>query len=402
MAVTPWLIGTSLGLFAWASSRRRKLGVGPTIPLPHPLNALPPELWHKITNFLDPASCASLALASRMLLYLLGTQHWLRLNTPEFKADKIRFLNYLNPHLPRHFLCTQCALFHKHRPARWGSKEQEMYWRWTRDPMTGEQVLHGGSGYTWLVYPFLYLPWANVQSAARFLRYGPDFGNPLPDFDQGSTLTSYPNGHEALKNWRYTMDSAICEGHFILCVEAVKDIPWAENVPSDLESELACDRTPNCLHFELELAKMLACASRHIVRSARLGLKSVELCHFCTQLRRCHTCPAEYQISIETRDENSSEGGTEPACNLRVRLSRWTDCGNGWDADHRFWKCYRETFMKYRLRDPHAFDLGGLASARTRFSKAKGRYIPDTDVETLAVFHRSEIRQLPSCIDESV
>ncbi|KAI7308660.1 hypothetical protein KC315_g13272, partial [Hortaea werneckii] len=103
------------------------------------VESLPDDLWRCITDYLNPADTACLAISSKILMRKLGPQPLKDLNEPQNKNFKISVLHYLNPQLPRHLLCFPCAKFHlRLKPGKESLKADFLPYGWVQLALRSE------------------------------------------------------------------------------------------------------------------------------------------------------------------------------------------------------------------------------------------------------------------------
>lgn len=174
--------------------------------IPAHIERLPVEIWQYIASYLPIVSAASLALCNRYLFKVLGTRYWHELSTKP--ALKVEFLSNFEKDLPNHWICYNCAVFHRRHP------DQESRWDFfIRDfkqlydpPCVTKNWVHVG-------WADIGIKQYQVQLAMNRHRYGLSHGIPVESFYHPWSTKSEQQSLDK----SYFMRARIVNDEFILC-----------------------------------------------------------------------------------------------------------------------------------------------------------------------------------------
>ncbi|TVY39808.1 hypothetical protein LSUB1_G005257 [Lachnellula subtilissima] len=310
-------------------------------------------LWHRICRHLSPSGVASLAFASKTLLYRLGPEAWIALNHPENEQFKTEFLVSLDSQLPDHLLCFRCITYHRRvqkgqeRLRATATMNPLFICPWASEPTQTPLRMRLTPGHT--------LPFTFVQLVMRAHRYGPEYGIPPESLSRRWRTRESEWSHQS----RYYID----KGHLLLRIVS-KSFAEPCLPPSGLRHLLYSreDYFPYfsaCAHWrDGELMNNCKCALGHIpkpketiAQQLRTGPQInnairhvnaiVSLCGKCRPMRRCPDCPTEYLIEIRFEEDKN-----DPVNKFKqsIVVTRWSDLGDGTTPLSGEWfACDRET-----------------------------------------------------------
>ncbi|KAF9888019.1 hypothetical protein FE257_009409 [Aspergillus nanangensis] len=303
---------------------------------------LPPAFWQYIAEYyLTPGDCASLAFASKDLLFRLGgPQVWQALDLPENHLYKNDFLTTQDRFFPHHLHCFPCATFHR----RIKTGREKLQPTDTLNPLYDcpnatnsalptprHRITHGRA---------LFITFANLVMRAH--RFGPAYGIP-PE-------TLWRRWRR--DGWSHNTRFHVHHGHLLMRV--VSSTFADPGLPPSSQRLLLYSREDYwpyfsaCAHWrDGELMNVCKCALGHIPKPRVTdGLQGVEhrakdlmhrrvynpnalttLCGKCRPMRRCPECPSEYLVEIKLTEDKSDPRS------LRFRhaivVTRWADLGDG-------------------------------------------------------------------------
>jgi len=309
---------------------------------------LPTELWHIIARFLPLASRAAMILASRQWLTILGAQPWSMLQLPEYRKQRLAFLNLIDCELPDHVLCHRCAIYHTRPSVYAGHPEWQLKMHGVYYATLAERVL---------------LPFYVVQMAIRANKLGPRFGNPeLQTMSWGhcyrldASPTSTMLGYDG---WSHSWSYAIVDGKFLIRFDSARYVDMNTDIYDFHSGEggrLRIERTiTRCRHLRSGLDKVCQCAVSHIQPDVQPTLP----CDKCRPLRICYACATEYLVRVERSGDAHV-----------LTVSRWSDLGDGLDPTSQEW----DMTSWYAYRGEH---LGQPPTVRSRFELSFGRDVSD-------------------------
>ncbi|KAJ9626179.1 hypothetical protein H2203_003811 [Taxawa tesnikishii (nom. ined.)] len=274
--------------------------------------SLPSGLWQRISSLLSPRDAASLAYASKTLLWRLGYDPWDALALPENYQDRVEFLNSLQSTLPRHLFCFICAKYHlRIQPGL--------------ESLKATNVLN----------PLFDCP--NAQVATLIpprTRITPDAPSPSPLITR--------RWKEPDTEWSHTSRFCVYNNHLLMRVVSTS-FAGPNQTASSMRHLLYSreDYTPYfsmCAHWQDgELMTVCKCALGHIPKlRERIGTENVRfiaarpqvvtLCEFCRPMRRCPECPTEYLVELRlVEDKNDNFARFKQA----IVVTRWADLGDG-------------------------------------------------------------------------
>lgn len=294
--------------------------------------SLPSGLWQRISSLLSPRDAASLAYASKTLLWRLGYDPWDALALPENYQDRVEFLNSLQSTLPRHLFCFICAKYHlRIQPGLESLKATNVL-----NPLfdcPNAQVATLIPPRT-RITPGRTLPFTFVQLVLRAHRYGPEHGIPI---DRITRRWKEPD-----TEWSHTSRFCVYNNHLLMRVVSTS-FAGPNQTASSMRHLLYSreDYTPYfsmCAHWQDgELMTVCKCALGHIPKlRERIGTENVRfiaarpqvvtLCEFCRPMRRCPECPTEYLVELRlVEDKNDNFARFKQA----IVVTRWADLGDG-------------------------------------------------------------------------
>ena len=297
-----------------------------------PFTLLPLELWMMVTDHMDPCDKAALAFTSKYFLERLGSRSFEELNMPTLasEVERYKFLIGLDQNFPQHRLCFACATFHY-------SFNRCFY-------------EHGG---VVSIYPGRVLRFDDAQLAARACRYGKEFG--ILD----RALYPYHPRTSADTDWTYTINYAFVEDHLLLRIDSITPV-----VPDSCQRCFIFEHKFSvCHHYGIEVEDLCWCSMRHV----RNGIAPSNHCSKCSRLRRCHSCPSEYQVRIE-------HDALNPNNEYLMRVIRWTDLG---DCKSPYTREWQRVSSHYDDPQDIFFDISGGSSVQSRYEASHNR-VDDT------------------------
>lgn len=251
-----------------------------------------------IASFLPTSSAAALALCSRSLNRVLGTQYWEKLRETH-QEGREEFLWLLEKDLPDYIFCQRCAKLH--RPDSRGAVEVDLSLGQQRPCFEADMSAHT------IWYYRDRLRFEHVQIAMKQHRLGlnssihVDHQSHTETYESGS-----PYGHQVSFNAR------IVSNTFLVRAQDRLLIPADEVVPSlPIEFLAICPHLPDMWLYHDELSEALRCRLSH--------LHDQHPCAKCDGLKQCRYCPTEYQIDQKSFGKRGNV----------IFITRWLDLGAG-------------------------------------------------------------------------
>lgn len=302
--------------------------------------SLPPALWDEIASHLTPTDAANLAVSTKALLSLLGMDPLLALNRPENHQSKVDFLLPMDKDLPDHLFCFPCAVYHlriqKGNERLRANRILNPIYNCPNPKLQSRHRLTPGHS----------LPFAFVQLAFRYEKYGHEFGTPLESLNR--------RYKDPESEWLHQTSYFFHKGHLLLRVTS-KSFAQAGLPVSGLRHFLYSreDYTPYfsvCDHWrDGELMNLCKCAMSHIPKpketiaqqlhkgpALQLALLNpkifVTLCQECRPMRRCPECPTEYLIELKLEEDRTDLNPSRRFKQCMV-VTRWSDLGDGSSPD---------------------------------------------------------------------
>ncbi|KAE8396467.1 hypothetical protein BDV23DRAFT_142808 [Aspergillus alliaceus] len=302
--------------------------------------SLTPDLWARVTEYLNPAERASLAFSNKTLFTRLGPEPWTTINLPENHDYKADFLISQDKLVPHHLLCFPCGKYHRrtqegHEKLQPADVVNPLFTcpnaRNNARPTPRHRITHGR-----VLYFTFY------QLVMRAHRFGPRYGIPPESLSR----------RWRRDGWSHQSRYHIHQGRLLMRVVSTC---FADPGLSTSQQRLLLysrdDYWPYfsvCAHWrDGELMNVCKCALSHIpVPRATAGLQGLEhrakdmyhgrshnpnalasLCGKCRPMRRCPECPSEYLVEVKITEDRSSSHAN--MFRHAIVVTRWSDLGNG-------------------------------------------------------------------------
>ena len=379
---------------------------------------LPPELIHQIVMSLPPSSAASLALASRSLLRILGTQRLgclgpdcltMGARGPVIVEDRTIFLEGLVRDLPvgSSFYCYHCHKIHliplkKRRVVCMETKcVQEL---WTSNPerifdrVNENLCQRGRSSYnenpnsnvtSCTVYHHQFL-FEHVQMAMQLHRRG------FPHISKGylahlsltKTQVVEMSSSEGYKGFRF-FEPRIVDNQMIVRSQSWIVLPSNDKVNVHKQFQLPeyLYKTTVCAHLDLaegedhRLTWLLRCRLAHVRH------QTSSPCVNCVGNLRCAMCPTEVQADIKT----FCGGKSKTRRTIMLIVTRWQLVGGGTSPSEECW-AHR---LSQRCSPWHWPEGGPLSNIKSTFENQPGtKFDSILDVREAWRLVRRDIEQL--------
>lgn len=286
---------------------------------PSRLEMLPNELLQYTASLLDTPSAASLALCSRRILYVIGTQYWSLIKEWRHGATKWFFLVILQRDLPAHRLCHRCIVLHLRKseginpPTPWSS--HRVFCADRDDFVEGpysQCIAH-----------------QQAQLAMNYHRLGPAYGISLDRFDQG------PDRFFGYIDQSISQRARIVANHFLIRWQIIK---YTGPSPLTIKNEDTADRSirsllchvPSlCPHRSNDKTNLDAVsqAVRCMVSHADGSRGACQ----CAELKQCDFCHTEFMVELE--DWNDEKGTV-------VVVTAWADLGSIENVNDPKWQSH--------------------------------------------------------------
>ena len=243
-----------------------------------PIFALPVEIIQHISAaFLPVDDAASLALSSRSMLMILGTQTLRSLLSDRNATERTRFLENLERNLPDWLLCPHCSKFHRVDP----NAHPLQLWRYWNEKkcVRVNGVVTIGCRY--------HIRYEYVQLLMRDYR----LGRPIEAYLTG--LSDRHTEHLPEQSLRRIVTVRIVGGELVLKVK------YTLKLPKNWDTTLyQTPISPLCPHittrFENSIfTKALDCRVMHAYRKQ-------PLCIECKGLKHCPKCRTSFQVTVKS------------------------------------------------------------------------------------------------------
>ncbi|KAI7473738.1 F-box domain protein [Hortaea werneckii] len=301
------------------------------------VESLPDDLWRYITDYLNPADTACLAISSKTLMRKLGSQPLMDLNEPQNKNFKISVLHYLNPQLPRHLLCFPCAKFHlRLKPGKESLKAD-----YVNNPLFNCPLVKTSTLPRTRLTHDRQLPYGWVQLALR------SEISPAHGISPDSLSRRWKH---AESGWSHRTRYMIHDGRLLMRVVSQRVVPPARESTKTVERHLLYEMqefTPYfsvCAHWrDGEMMDLCKCALSHVPSPPQSYIQQLKKapkidkslahpnfivrgCDWCRPARRCPECSTEYLVEIQM-----IEDAKDPARPFKhsIVVTRWSDLGDG-------------------------------------------------------------------------
>ena len=250
-----------------------------------PISTLPVEIIQYISVAYLPADdAASLALCSRSMLEILGTQTLRSLQLDRYYSEKIRFLENLERDLPDWLLCPHCTKFHPVDP----NAHPRKLWNFSKEKRCARV-----NGVVTIGYEY-YIRWELVQLLMRDYRLGRPHEKYLKKLSDVYTIR-LPESR--LKGG---VTASIVEGDLILKVKHTlklikgRDITLSRTIFSKL-----CPHLVHCF-VDPMLVQALRCRLRHAARKQ-------PPCIECKGWKHCPECPTFFYVHVRSLEDPVTE-----------------------------------------------------------------------------------------------
>ncbi|KAI7325655.1 F-box domain protein [Hortaea werneckii] len=301
------------------------------------VESLPDDLWRYVTDYLNPADTACLAISSKTLMRKLGPQPLKDLNEPQNKNFKISVLHYLNPQLPRHLLCFPCAKFHlRLKPGKETLKAD-----FVNNPLFNCPLVKTSTLPRTRLTHDRQLPYGWVQLALR------SEISPAHGINPDSLARRWKH---AESGWSHHTRYMIHDGRLLMRIVSQRVVPPARESTKTVERHLLYEMqefTPYfsvCAHWrDGEMMDLCKCSLSHVPSPPQSYIQQLKKapkidkslahpnfivrgCDWCRPARRCPECSTEYLVEIQM-----IEDAKDPARPFKhsIVVTRWSDLGDG-------------------------------------------------------------------------
>ena len=321
------------------------------------------ELVHQIAAWLPPSSAASLALCSRTILHILGTQHLLRIRPgrlvpgaqgPLAMEEGALFLRGLDRDLPAasSFYCYHCHKIHllfprkrvivsrgkRYVPGLWTLNSERLFMRvfesLCEKGLTAYNAPPNSNAHIRVVYHDQFV-FEHVQMAMKLHREGAS--HLLKSYLQRLSLTNKEVTEMSFTesyNGFHFFEPRIVDHQMVVRAQSWIVMPSYDRVNVHNRFRLPdnlCNTTV-CAHLDLRwgqanrLTKILCCRLGH----ARYQTPSP--CINCEGNLRCPMCPTEIEVDIKPfADEKARTRG------IVLVITRWQLVGDGTSPFEKHW-----------------------------------------------------------------
>lgn len=320
-----------------------------------PFDKLAPETIQAIAELLPPISNACLALCSRTLNRIIGTQSWAIIHSQ--REDHLEFCELLGRDLPEHVFCRLCLTIH--RPSKLGGHcEKDVF---------HENQLH-----------------------FRFL----DFQLAMQRHHLGLTMNSFLEGLSIISTearagymYQYTTEARIVSTSLLIRSQQWFMLPPGQAV--DFPRDKITNVCSHLVHRPSRpddspdrLGALLRCRVQYNPNIMRCRL--IE----CTGIKKCWYCNTEIQTDVK---EFPNQG-------TAIVITAWRDFGEGRTPKDSIWRYQTANFVipseeRWRL-DYVNFEAGSIKS---RFEDGKEFFFDShlTEENKVALFARSPHPWIP-------
>ena len=268
-----------------------------------PIFALPVEIIQLISAaFLPVDAAASLALSSRLMLKILGTQTLRSLLLDRHDIERTRFLENLERDLPDWLLCPHCSKFH---PVDRNAHPRQL-WRYYN-----EKKCVRVNGVVTIGYRY-HLRYEFVQLLAY-----------LKELSDRDTL------YLPEKRVKRVVTASIVEGQLVLQVKYTLKLRKNRDITL-IRSSIGTLCPHLCSWFDDSIfAQELRCRLMHADRRQ-------PPCIECKELKHCPDCPTSFQVSVESLED--------PVTKIQVDI--WRHLGSCKSPFNSRWRRHADRYLR--------------------------------------------------------
>jgi hypothetical protein len=301
------------------------------------IDALPDEIWQRVTSFLNAADAAHLAMTSKTLHRKLGPGVLQLLNLPENRHDKLAFLRHMDYWLPRHLLCFPCGQYH----LRLKPGKESLKLDYVGNPLFACPSVKSTVLPRMRLSHARELPYAYVQLVLRRSH------SKVHGVEQESLARRW---RHAESGWSFRSRYLEHDNRLLMRVVSTKSVPPASTLTKTVERHILYDREEYIPYFSVcahwrdgDLMDMCKCAMSHVpappesyyqqlkkAPKIHRGLAHPQFivrgCDWCRPARRCPECPTEYLVEIQMVEDSKDEARP---FKHNIVVTRWSDLGDG-------------------------------------------------------------------------
>ena len=278
-----------------------------------PIYALPVEVIQYISvAFLPADAAASLALCSRSMLKILGSQTLRSLALDRHDTERTRFLENLERDLPDWLLCPHCLKFHPVDP----NAHPRQLWLDFK-----EKKCVRVNGVVTIGYKY-YIRYENVQLLMRNYRLGRPYEMYLKKLSNRYTT------HRPEKSLEGVVTASIVEGELVLQVRYTLKLlkSWDITLIRRTISKL-CPHLIDCFVDSI-FAQALRCRLRHAARKR-------PPCIECKGRKQCPECPTSFQVSVRSLEDPVTE----------IQVDVWRNLGSCKSPFNSRWRRHADPYL---------------------------------------------------------
>lgn len=273
---------------------------------PPPLLNLHNELIQHIATLLPPSSAAALALCSRRLMYIIGTEYWQKCNEQQSEEEKHALLDFLSTDLVDYIHCHRCSKLHK----------PDFKLNIRKCTMSDIEA-----GVWWTLFDEF--SFVHLQMAMKLHRLGKNPGTHLAFLTRTNDMFQSRTGYAPY----IIHEPRIVDNEILFRSQYWLLLPWRYIENASSIERVATHGLGNfkiCGHLSFwdhRLARIFTCFCNHLATST-------PLCLFCTDLWQCEHCDAEFQMHVKDYGKKGFAFVVTKWANLGPALSpydkKWT------------------------------------------------------------------------------